>query len=426
LSLFQKGYSDFKEKVDAIEITPLSTYLKATQLHYLSVFMQYRDDPIIENQIAVITEITQKENKNTVYLYNTEEEIIEFSNIVNDIGNMIDSQINSTDSSNVEIEIPPQLAYSTELLNVMAVATRGKNAITEVMCQSLLPGPEFVKLYREAKFLYNYKTALVEYFIDAYLDIEKDVPPSLQEDIWEFVEMLNAEFELFMTRLTDIAVYSYHKNPNDLNGGQRNGPKIILKGLFGKQSIRDLQEDYVLKTLLNCIENIFQLRMVIKDSRDETIVRSIIEKLARMRAFTSKKEYKQKIGHIMEIIKKNPQLRQIRDDLMEQNSELNMDVGIPSLGKSKSKSRSQVNSGKKFDALGSKAGVHFADPLTQSQGGKGSFFHQGNSVALKMAFHLNELKLMQAFDEAAEKEFEDLARSIIGLKEKSEAGFGGA
>lgn len=80
----------------------------------------------------------------------------------------------------------------------MSVATRGKNAITEVMCQSLLPGKEFINCYKEAKFLYTYKIALVEYFIDAYLDIEKDVPPNLQDDIWHFVGMLNEEFDIIL------------------------------------------------------------------------------------------------------------------------------------------------------------------------------------------------------------------------------------
>jgi len=127
----------------------------------------------------------------------------------------------------------------------------------------------------------------------------------------------------------------------------------------------------------------------------------------------------------MEIIKKNPQLRQIRDDLLEENEDLNMDIGVPILGKSKSKSRSQINSGKKFESLNKQpGGVHFADPLTQSQN-KGSFFNKNNSTAMKMAMYLNELKVMQKFDEAVELEFEDLARSIINLKEKSEIGFEG-
>lgn len=83
--------------------------------------------------------------------------------------------------------------------------------------------------------------------------------------------------------------------------------------------------------------------------------------------------------------------------------------------------KNKFNSINKGTAAG---GVTFADPLTHSIS-KGSFMSKNNSVAFKMAYHLNELKLMQKFDEACEKEFEELARSIINLKEKSQIGFGG-
>jgi len=66
-TLFQKGYSDFKDKIDSIEMIPTTSLLKSTQLHYLSVFMMYKEDPIMDNQIAVITELTQKDNVNTIW-----------------------------------------------------------------------------------------------------------------------------------------------------------------------------------------------------------------------------------------------------------------------------------------------------------------------------------------------------------------------
>lgn len=144
-SLMQKGYSDFKDKIDAIEETPLTSFLKATQLHYMSVFMQYKEEPILDNQIAVITELTQKTNQNTICLFNTEEQRENLRNIINGIATLVEEQLQSNDTTVVDLNMTPQLTYTIELLNVMAVATRGLNAITEVMCQSLLPGPEFVK-----------------------------------------------------------------------------------------------------------------------------------------------------------------------------------------------------------------------------------------------------------------------------------------
>lgn len=173
-------------------------------------------------------------------------------------------ELQSKDTSQVNVKIAAPLSYAIELLNVMAVATRGKNAITEVMCQSLLPAPDFIKCYKEAKFVYTYKTALVEYFVDAYLDIEKDVPPNLQDDIWEFTSLLEQEFEIFMTKNSDAQIFYHYKN----NGGQTgSGPKIWFDCLFGKSNLRKQFEYFVCETLLNCIEHIFQLRLVIKNSQ---------------------------------------------------------------------------------------------------------------------------------------------------------------
>lgn len=143
--LMQKGYSDFKDKVDVIESTPITSFLKSTHLHYLSVFMEYKEEPIVDNQIAVITELTQKDNSNTIHLFNSDEERVELSVIVNQVAEEIENQLADKKRRHVLAETPPTLTYVIELLNVMATATKGKNAITEVMCQSLLPASEFIK-----------------------------------------------------------------------------------------------------------------------------------------------------------------------------------------------------------------------------------------------------------------------------------------
>lgn len=197
-SLMQKGYSDFKDKVDVIESTPITSFLKSTHLHYLSVFMEFKEEPIVDNQIAVITELTQKDNTNIIHLFNSDGERMELSGIINQIAEDIESQLAGNKRRYVTAETPPTLIYVIELLNVMASATRGKNAITEVICQSLLPAPEFIKCFQEARFMYNYKIALLQFFIDTYLDIDKDVPTALQEDIWKLVSLLNDELDIFL------------------------------------------------------------------------------------------------------------------------------------------------------------------------------------------------------------------------------------
>ena len=274
--LMQKGYSDFKDKVDVIESTPITSFLKSTHLHYLSVFMEYKEEPIVDNQIAVVTELTQKDNTNTIHLFNSDEERVELSVIVNQVAEDIEGQLADKKKRHVLAETPPTLTYVIELLNVMATATKGKNAITEVMCQSLLPASEFIKCFEEAKFMYNYKIALLQYFIDAYLDIDKDVPTALQDDIWNFVGLLNQELDIFLTKTSDQAIFNaFTKGRGDDKSSSASAPSIFIIGLFGKYNLKKLVEEFVYETVLSSLDKIFQLRLVVKKDRGK---KSYLEK----------------------------------------------------------------------------------------------------------------------------------------------------
>ena len=184
-----------KEKVDIIDITPLSPLQKSTLVHYLSAYMKFRDDPIPDNQIAVITELTDKENQNTIYLFENNESRVEMSVIINDLYESIVKQLRKSKTSTAEVEIFPYLSYVTQLLNVMAVSTSSKNAITEIMCQGLLLLSELIKCYEEGKFVYTYKAQLLQFYIDTYLEIEKDVAYDLQDSIIEIIRLIGDDFD---------------------------------------------------------------------------------------------------------------------------------------------------------------------------------------------------------------------------------------
>lgn len=99
-------------------------------------------------------------------------------------------------------------------------------------------------------------------------------------------------------------------------------------------------------------------------------------------------------------MKKNPQLRAIRNQLIENEDDLDMDNDSPTiLGMSKAKSRSQISAGNKFSNLNNKTGVKYGS-LASGADLKDSHFINNNSVALKMVQHLNDLKLTQAFNDA--------------------------
>ena len=143
-SLLQKGYSDFKERIDIINNIPLSSYSKASHMYYLTIFLKFKEEPIPESQIAIATELVDKDNQNIIFLYEKDETRKELTSIIKNFTDVIQRQM-SSNSTEISIEIPPSLSYSTQLLTVMAVATQGKNSITEIMCQSLFPVAAIIK-----------------------------------------------------------------------------------------------------------------------------------------------------------------------------------------------------------------------------------------------------------------------------------------
>lgn len=150
----------------------------------------------------------------------------------------------------------------------MATATIGRNSTTEVICQSLLPTSEFINCFLQAKFMYNYKTALLQFFTNAYLDIEKDVFSIPHEDIWRFADIINEELEIYLSSSTDLAIFNAFVKEESIDKENifnklvkiksksgiehnDNGQPIFIVCLFGKHSLKRLLEEFVLKDVLN-------------------------------------------------------------------------------------------------------------------------------------------------------------------------------
>ena len=72
----------------------------------------------------------------------------------------------------------------------MGVATEGKNAITEVKCQSVSSLQSLLDNYREAQHIYPLKRFALKFLADAYLDIERKLEDSIEECIWGFMELM--------------------------------------------------------------------------------------------------------------------------------------------------------------------------------------------------------------------------------------------
>jgi hypothetical protein len=147
----------------------------------------------------------------------------------------------------------------------------------------MLSASQIAKCYKDAGFLFSYKMVLIQFFIDAYLEIEKDVPEILQDSIWIILKLIDRDFEDFLiTKERNCSILSIGENGLDVSDD-----RIIVKTLFGHNTLKELHEKFFYKTVLPCIEQIFQLRVSIK-SNNEAIVKSVIEKVMALQMYSIK------------------------------------------------------------------------------------------------------------------------------------------
>ena len=126
--------------IDIIEVTPVTHHKKSTFMYYLTVFMKHKSDVIKANQIDILTELTDPERKNIVFLFSGEDGWARFAQLVKEMEVQLEGARRASAFRNpetTEVEIPAEISYATQVMRLLAIATEGKNAITEVKSQSL-------------------------------------------------------------------------------------------------------------------------------------------------------------------------------------------------------------------------------------------------------------------------------------------------
>ena len=75
----------------------------------------------------------------------------------------------------------------------------------------------------------------MQFFLDAYLDIEKDVSTELQDAIPEILNMLNEELLLRTKRTSDIGIFNFYIGKEVVeNEIFKKGPSIFIISLLGR------------------------------------------------------------------------------------------------------------------------------------------------------------------------------------------------
>lgn len=111
---------------------------KATLISFLTSFMICNGIVLKDNQSMILNEITNANRKNSLHIYTHETGFEQFELYTEEMRRHYVSNVMSENSPNPEIYLPNELSYTIQFIRLLAISGSGRNAMTELKCQSFL------------------------------------------------------------------------------------------------------------------------------------------------------------------------------------------------------------------------------------------------------------------------------------------------
>ena len=111
---------------------------KATMISFLAGLMACNGVVIKDNQNMILGEVTNSNRKNSLHLYTQATGFEQLELYVEEMRRYYVANVASETSPNPEIFLPNELSYIITFLRLLAISGSGRNALTELKCQSFL------------------------------------------------------------------------------------------------------------------------------------------------------------------------------------------------------------------------------------------------------------------------------------------------
>lgn len=111
---------------------------KTTMISFLSGLMVCNGIVIKENQNMILGEVTNSNRKNSLHLYTHDTGFEQLELYVEEMRRYYVANVASESNPNPEIFLPNELSYIIAFLRLLAISGSGRNALTELKCQSFL------------------------------------------------------------------------------------------------------------------------------------------------------------------------------------------------------------------------------------------------------------------------------------------------
>lgn len=157
-----------------------------------------------------------------------------------------------------EINLPPEMAYTMQYLNLIAAAGMGKNAQCETRAQAIFPMEDLIYNMETAEFCFPLKSSLLLFLEHIYLDTEKEIGEDFLNQVWELIDVLERDLIKFvkvmqrqkrgvMTVSKKTKTLKDDSEEQDVEVDINNNFAFVTN--FGKFSVTDLLTTYVFESI---------------------------------------------------------------------------------------------------------------------------------------------------------------------------------
>lgn len=170
---------------------------KTTLISFLQYFMYCNGVVLKENQSMILNEITNSSRKNSLHLFTAESGFEQLELYIEEMRRHYASIANDP-NPNAEIFMPNELSYTVQFIKLLSISGGGRNAMTELKCQSFFSIRDIVENLKISQFCYVMKDACLDFLLQIYLDTEKDISEDYHLSLWEVIEIMYEDLKKFI------------------------------------------------------------------------------------------------------------------------------------------------------------------------------------------------------------------------------------
>jgi hypothetical protein len=113
----------------------------------------------------ILNELTNANRKNSLHLYTHETGFEQLELYLEEMRRHYAANVLNEQSPNQEIFLPNELAYTIQFIRLLAISGSGRNAMTELKCQSFLSIKDITENMKLSQFCYPFKDVLLDFLL---------------------------------------------------------------------------------------------------------------------------------------------------------------------------------------------------------------------------------------------------------------------